>query len=129
MDELRKFFTSEEIEKLQRRGILELGSIEHIRGRTLEDSFIILDEAQNCTDEELGVVMSRLGMGSVMVINGDISRYPEDHMKAGMYRQCDLGLAPHQIGAFEYRCQRLTDVEDIAVVAMTPPTNPTSGLR
>jgi phosphate starvation-inducible PhoH-like protein len=120
MDELRKFFTPEEMEKLQKLDILELGSIEHIRGRTLEDAFIILDEAQNCTDEELAVFITRLGMGSHMVINGDISRYREGHDKAGRYTQCDLALQPYEVGAFERQCNNLQDIESIMHIQMTP---------
>lgn len=111
-DELRKFFTSEEIRKLQANDILEMGSLEHIRGRTLEDACVILDEAQNCTREELKVFLTRLGFGSKLIINGDITRDAD-----GNYTQCDL---PRQEqGAFEFECQNLTNIEGITVVGLT----------
>lgn len=120
IDELKKFFTLEEVEKLQRLGILELGSLEHIRGRTLEDSFIILDEAQNCDPEQFSVFINRLGMGSKMVINGDVSRYAPGHPRAGLYKQCDLHLPPNMMCEFEYQSGHLDGIEGITTVHMTP---------
>lgn len=115
LDELRKFLTLEEIKKLQTNNVLELGSLEHIRGITFENAFVILDEAQNCTSEELKVFITRLGYGSKFVINGDISR---DSI-TGCYTQCDLNLPPHTIGAFEYQCRNLTDIEGVSIVELT----------
>lgn len=113
-DELRKFFTIDDIERMQRADTLEMGSLEHIRGRTLEDCFVILDEAQNCTREELKVFLTRLGMGSKYIINGDISRDNN-----GRYNQCDLPL--DQQGYFEERCLRYEagTISGIAVVKLT----------
>jgi phosphate starvation-inducible PhoH-like protein len=113
-DELRKFFTAEEIERLQRADLLEMGSLEHIRGRTFEDCFIIMDEAQNCTRDELKVFLTRLGMGSKYVINGDISRGWD-----GKYTQCDLPTSEQ--GYFEERCNRYEEgtINGIAVVKLT----------
>lgn len=112
MDELRKFFTIDEIDKLRRQEVLEMGSLEHIRGRTLDDAVVILDEAQNCIREELKVFLTRLGFGSKFIINGDITRDSE-----GRYTQCDL--PPHEQGAFEYQCTNLGDIPGIAVVGLT----------
>lgn len=113
-DELQKFFTVEEIQKMQRADVLEMGSLEHIRGRNFCDSVVILDEAQNATKEELKVFLTRLGMGSKYIINGDISR---DSM--GRYHQCDLPVGEQ--GYFEERCIRYEagDISGIAVVRLT----------
>ncbi len=118
MDELRKFFSPDDIQRMQRADTLELGSLEHIRGRTLSDAFIILDEAQNCTDEELAAFLTRLGMGSKMAVNGCLSRY-FDGPKEGMYTQSDLHLPPYEIGAFERQCQNLGDIPGIAIIGLT----------
>jgi phosphate starvation-inducible protein PhoH and related proteins len=112
MDELMKFFTPEEIRRLRANDILEMGSLEHIRGRTIEDAFVILDEAQNCTEKEMKAFLTRLGFGSKFVLNGDISRGRD-----GQYEQCDLPV--RERGAFEAECNNLGDIEGIAVVKLT----------
>lgn len=66
-----------EIEKIQRyvdRGIIEVAPLAYMRGRTLNDSFIILDEAQNSTIEQMKMFLTRLGFNSKMVITGDITQ-------------------------------------------------------
>jgi len=110
-DELHKFFTVDEIKRLQSHNILETGSLEHVRGRTFEDAYVILDEAQNCTREELKVFLTRLGQGSKLVINGDITRDGQ-----GFYTQCDLPL--DEQGAFEYQCNNLKDLEGVKVIQL-----------
>lgn len=112
LDELRKFFTADEIERLRRQGVLEMGSLEHIRGRTIEDAVVVLDEAQNCTEDELKVFLTRLGFGSKFIVNGDISRNGD-----GKYAQCDLPA--HEQGAFERQCVELGDIDGIEVVGLT----------
>ncbi len=66
-----------EIEKIKRymdRGIIEVAPLGFMRGRTLNDSFIILDEAQNCTPEQMKMFLTRLGFDSKTVITGDITQ-------------------------------------------------------
>jgi phosphate starvation-inducible PhoH-like protein len=66
-----------EIEKVRRymdRGIIEVAPLAFMRGRTLNDAFIILDEAQNCTPEQMKMVLTRLGFDSRTVITGDITQ-------------------------------------------------------
>src|SRR6059058_5789689 len=65
---------SEKVEKLLERNVIEVAPIAFMRGRTLNDSFIILDEAQNSTPEQIKMVLTRLGFNSKMVINGDITQ-------------------------------------------------------
>jgi phosphate starvation-inducible PhoH-like protein len=62
---------AEKVEKFTREGKIEVAPIAFMRGRTLNTSFVILDEAQNSTFEQLKMVLTRLGFGSKMVINGD----------------------------------------------------------
>ncbi|WP_204487348.1 PhoH family protein [Caldicoprobacter guelmensis] len=60
--------------KLIERGIIEVAPLAYMRGRTLEDSFIILDEAQNTTPEQMKMFLTRIGVGSKAVITGDITQ-------------------------------------------------------
>jgi phosphate starvation-inducible PhoH-like protein len=65
---------SERVEKLLERNSIEVAPIAFMRGRTLNDSFIILDEAQNSTSEQMKMVLTRQGFNSKMVVNGDVTQ-------------------------------------------------------
>ena len=73
-DALYDMLDSERVEKLLERNVIEVAPIAFMRGRTLSDSFIILDEAQNCTPEQMKMVLTRQGFNSKMVVNGDITQ-------------------------------------------------------
>src|SRR5215468_10271411 len=73
-DALYDMLDSEKVEKLLERNIIEVAPIAFMRGRTLNDSFIILDEAQNSTAEQMKMVITRQGFNSKMVVNGDITQ-------------------------------------------------------
>ena len=73
-DALYDMLESERVEKLLERNVIEVAPIAFMRGRTLNDSFIILDEAQNSTAEQMKMVLTRLGFNSKMVVNGDITQ-------------------------------------------------------
>src|SRR5581483_1900633 len=73
-DALYDMLDSEKVEKLLERSTIEVAPIAFIRGRTLNDSFIILDEAQNSTPEQMKMVLTRQGFNSKMVVNGDITQ-------------------------------------------------------
>ena len=73
-DALHDMLEPEKVEKLLERAIIEVAPIAFMRGRTLNDSFIILDEAQNSTPEQMKMVLTRQGFGSKMVVNGDITQ-------------------------------------------------------
>jgi phosphate starvation-inducible PhoH-like protein len=60
--------------RLIERGVIEVAPLAYMRGRTLDDAFIILDEAQNTTSEQMKMFLTRLGVGSKAVINGDITQ-------------------------------------------------------
>lgn len=64
----------ETVAKMLERGIIEVAPLAYMRGRTLDDSFIILDEAQNTTPEQMKMFLTRLGFGSKMVITGDVTQ-------------------------------------------------------
>ena len=65
---------AENFTKYQERGSIEVAPLAYMRGRTLDDSFIILDEAQNTTPEQMKMFLTRLGFGSQAVITGDITQ-------------------------------------------------------
>jgi phosphate starvation-inducible PhoH-like protein len=73
-DALFDMLDSERVEKFLERNTIEVAPIAFMRGRTLNDSFIILDEAQNSTPEQMKMVLTRQGFNSKMVINGDITQ-------------------------------------------------------
>jgi phosphate starvation-inducible protein PhoH and related proteins len=73
-DALYDMLDSDRVEKLLERNVIEVAPIAFMRGRTLNDSFIILDEAQNSTPEQMKMVLTRQGFGSKMVVNGDITQ-------------------------------------------------------
>jgi len=73
-DALFDMLDSERVEKLLERNVIEVAPIAFMRGRTLNDSFIILDEAQNSTPEQMKMVLTRQGFNSKMVVNGDITQ-------------------------------------------------------
>jgi phosphate starvation-inducible PhoH-like protein len=64
----------ERAERLIERGTIEIAPIAFMRGRTLNDAFVILDEAQNTTSEQMKMFLTRLGFGSKAVITGDITQ-------------------------------------------------------
>src|ERR1700720_1599455 len=73
-DALHDMLELDKVEKLLERSIIEVAPIAFMRGRTLNDSFIILDEAQNSTPEQMKMVLTRQGFSSKMVVNGDITQ-------------------------------------------------------
>jgi phosphate starvation-inducible PhoH-like protein len=73
-DALYDMLDNERVEKLLERNVIEVAPIAFMRGRTLNDSFIILDEAQNSTAEQMKMVLTRQGFSSKMVVNGDITQ-------------------------------------------------------
>ena len=79
-DALYDMLGAETFQKYQERGSIEVAPLAYMRGRTLDDSFIILDEAQNTTREQMKMFLTRLGFGSKIVITGDTTQIdlPED---------------------------------------------------
>jgi len=73
-DALYDLLEVERVERLFERGTIEIAPIAFMRGRTLNDSFVILDEAQNTTSEQMKMFLTRLGFGSKAVITGDITQ-------------------------------------------------------
>ncbi|HVL91113.1 MAG TPA: PhoH family protein [Actinomycetota bacterium] len=73
-DALYDMMDPESLSRLTQRGTIEVSPLAFMRGRTLNDSFIILDEAQNTTPEQMKMFLTRLGFGSKVVVTGDVSQ-------------------------------------------------------
>ncbi|MBC2638693.1 MULTISPECIES: PhoH family protein [unclassified Rhodococcus (in: high G+C Gram-positive bacteria)] len=73
-DALHDMMDPEAIPKLMQSGVIEVAPLAYMRGRTLNDAFIILDEAQNTTAEQMKMFLTRLGFGSKVVVTGDVTQ-------------------------------------------------------
>ena len=103
-DALQELFGLETYAKLMEKGAIEVAPLAYMRGRTLSNAFVILDEAQNATREQMKMFLTRLGEGSKMVVTGDLTQTDLPDGKSS-------GLK-HAVGV-------LRGVEDIAVVELT----------
>lgn len=97
-DALYEFIDPEKIPDLMERGKIEVAPLAYMRGRTLSNAFVIVDEAQNTTPAQLKMVLTRLGFGSKMVVTGDITQ---------------TDLPPHQASGLEVAMKILKSVEGI----------------
>jgi phosphate starvation-inducible PhoH-like protein len=104
LDALHDMIDPESIPRLTQAGTIEVAPLAYMRGRTLNDAFIILDEAQNTTPEQMKMFLTRLGFGSKMVITGDVT-------------QVDLPEGT-QSGLRVVR-EILSDVDDVHFAALT----------
>jgi phosphate starvation-inducible PhoH-like protein len=92
------------IPRLIQTGVIEVAPLAYMRGRTLNDSFIILDEAQNTTPEQMKMFLTRLGFGSKMVVTGDVTQIDlPNGAKSGLRVITDI----------------LQDIDDIAFMELT----------
>jgi phosphate starvation-inducible PhoH-like protein len=73
-DALHDMLDAERVERLLERGVIEVAPIAFMRGRTLNDAFVILDEAQNTTSEQMKMFLTRIGFGTKAVVTGDITQ-------------------------------------------------------
>ena len=90
-DALFDMLGAEAFARYQERGNIEVAPLAYMRGRTLEDSFIILDEAQNTTPEQMKMFLTRLGFGSKIVVTGDVTQIDlPDGRKSGLVEACNV---------------------------------------
>ena len=84
-DALYDIYGAEHTQRLMDRGIIEIAPLAYMRGRTLDHAFVILDEAQNTTNAQMKMFLTRLGFGAKMIVNGDISQIDlPRHTKSGL---------------------------------------------
>ncbi len=103
-DALQEMFGLETYQKLMEKGAIEVAPLAYMRGRTLSNAFVILDEAQNATREQMKMFLTRLGEGSKMVVTGDLTQTDLPEGKTSGLRQA---------------VTILKGVEDIAVCRLT----------
>ncbi|WP_462392843.1 PhoH family protein [Mitsuokella multacida] len=104
-DALQDILGQDSYQKLMAKGIIEIAPLAYMRGRTLEDAFVILDEAQNTTDKQMKMFLTRLGFGSRMVVTGDLGQVDLPRGVASGLREAS---------------QVLKDVKGIGIVRMAP---------
>ena len=84
-DAMYEMLGPDETHRLMERGTIEIAPLAYMRGRTLNDAFVVLDEAQNTTPEQMKMFLTRLGFNSKMVITGDVTQTDLDHgRKSGL---------------------------------------------
>ena len=103
-DGLFDMMGAETFNKLLERGSIEVAPLAYMRGRTLDDSFIILDEAQNTTPEQMKMFLTRIGFGSKAVVTGDITQ---------------IDLPGDRVSGLKEAVKVLKNVEDIAQCQLT----------
>ena len=103
-DALYDMLGAETFQKYQERGSIEVAPLAYMRGRTLDDSFIILDEAQNTTREQMKMFLTRLGFGSKIVITGDVTQ---------------IDLPDDKVSGLKDAVRVLDGVKDIAICWLT----------
>lgn len=103
-DALYEMLGAETFQKYQERGSIEVAPLAYMRGRTLDDSFIILDEAQNTTREQMKMFLTRLGFGSKIVITGDVTQ---------------IDLPSDKTSGLKDAIRVLEGVKDIAICPLT----------
>lgn len=99
-DALYDMLGTEQVAKMMERGLIEVAPLAYMRGRTLEDCFVILDEAQNTTPEQMKMFLTRLGFGSKMVVTGDITQIDLPKGKKSGLREAERILEPIKEVAF-----------------------------
>jgi phosphate starvation-inducible PhoH-like protein len=103
-DALHDMLGVEKTESLVERGVIEIAPLAYMRGRTLDDSFVILDEAQNTTPAQMKMFLTRLGFGSKMVITGDVTQIDLDsRVESGLVQASRI----------------LGNIEDIAILHLS----------
>ncbi len=103
-DALQEMFGLETYQKLLEKGAIEVAPLAYMRGRTLSDAFIILDEAQNATCEQMKMFLTRLGENAKMVVTGDLTQTDlPDGKKSGLRQAVSI----------------LKDVEEIGIIRLT----------
>ncbi len=103
-DALYDMLGAETFQKYQERGSIEVAPLAYMRGRTLDDCFIILDEAQNTTREQMKMFLTRLGFGSKIVITGDVTQ---------------IDLPDDKVSGLKDAIRVLDGVKDIAICRLT----------
>ena len=103
-DALQELFGMETYGRLMEKGVIEVAPLAYMRGRTLSNAFVILDEAQNTTVEQMKMFLTRMGDGSKMVVNGDVTQ---------------IDLPDGRRSGLKHAVNVLKNVEGVGVVTLT----------
>jgi len=103
-DALHDMLPAEEVQKNTERGVIEIAPLAYMRGRTLNHAFVILDEAQNSTSEQMFMFLTRLGINSKAVVTGD---------------ETQIDLPPHKQSGLLEAHRALRHIEGIAIIEFT----------
>ena len=103
-DALQEMFGLETYQKLMEKGAIEIAPLAYMRGRTLNNSFIILDEAQNTTKEQMKMFLTRMGDGSKVIVTGDVTQ---------------IDLPEGKASGLKHAIKVLEKVDDIAIMRLT----------
>ncbi len=103
-DALHEIMGAESFQKNVEKGLIEVAPLAYMRGRTLDNAFIVLDEAQNTTPEQMKMFLTRIGFGSKAVVTGDITQ---------------IDLPPDKTSGLKDAMKVLKDIDDIATVTFT----------
>ena len=103
-DALYQIMGAESFQKYTEKGLIEVAPLAYMRGRTLDNAFIILDEAQNTTPAQMKMFLTRIGFGSKVVVTGDATQ---------------KDLAPGSVSGLDVALRVLRDVEEIGVCTLT----------
>ena len=104
-DALEHYWGREYLALMKRIGKIEVAPLAFMRGRTLQNSFILLDEAQNCTWSQIKMLLTRIGEGSKCVVTGDVSQSDLRYGESGLSRMADALEDVEGISVFEFTSQ------------------------
>lgn len=100
-DALEEMLPQQKLQEYMDKGVIQIAPLAFMRGRTLNDAIVILDEAQNTTPQQIKMFMTRLGMHSKMILTGDLTQ---------------IDLPPHQTSGLRHAIEVLKDVEGISLI-------------
>ena len=103
-DALQEMFGLDTYAKLLERGAIEIAPLAYMRGRTLSNAFIILDEAQNTTKEQMKMFLTRMGEGSKIVVTGDVTQ---------------IDLPNKEVSGLIHATKILNNIDDIAIIKLS----------
>lgn len=103
-DALQEMLGAESFAKMMERGTIEIAPLAYMRGRTLSNSYVILDEAQNTSKEQIKMFLTRLGENSKMVITGDLTQ---------------IDLPKGQVSGLKHAVRILRDIPDIGIIRLS----------
>ena len=103
-DALQEMLGAESFAKMLERGTIEIAPLAYMRGRTLSNAYVILDEAQNTSKEQIKMFLTRLGENSKMVITGDLTQ---------------IDLPKGQVSGLKHAVRILRDIPDIGIIRLS----------